>query len=380
MTCLLTQRSTASTQPHAQIPGKQSDRPTHLQQEAYRSCCLQRGYLGQHVPDRPASLRPWQVSGVGPAVSVAAGRCTAAAVMRSGEVYTWGCPPLGRPGDGFAPAKLAGLDGVKAVKVCVGEYHGAGITDDGRLFIWGSTGDGQPGSRNGISLSQTATFIEGWPDELVATALACGFQHTLVIGRACQGQQADVTATRSTQVAEPHSHSTLSAPASPAVSNGSAAVSLFSLAPTADGLIAQPAGAMLAAQSQKQGAMGAEDGLMDSSTAHDTSAVSVPTITATPENAAEPAPASGSARTSGIGIAKTQSKQTCGQRRLPPWLHSCSELPGESAMLSLDRAWYGQYHGPNMSQVCDTSQLRASCAGLVFSCAQTLRAGSTNAH
>lgn len=132
--------------------------------------------------DRPSSLRPWLVEGVSNAVSIAAGRATGAAVTRSGETLTWGLPPLGRTGPGHTAQAVSGLTGHHAVAVCMGEYHGTIITSAGKLLGWGSTGEGQVQDVDGTPLSDTVAELRGWPVMLRATGLACGFQHSLVVG------------------------------------------------------------------------------------------------------------------------------------------------------------------------------------------------------
>lgn len=149
---------------------------------------MQRGYLGhKNVPDTPKSLFPWLVN-VSDAVSVAAGRSSGAAVTLDGAVFTWGSHPLGRTGGGSTPARVQGLDNMHVTKVCIGEYHAVAITRQGHLVTWGATGEGQHKEVNGIPLSNTATLLEGMPPNVQATALACGYQHTLVLGLNCSSQ------------------------------------------------------------------------------------------------------------------------------------------------------------------------------------------------
>lgn len=153
--------------------------------------CLQGLYLGRSgVRDRPSSLRPWLIEGATDVVSIAAGRTTAAVVTRSGELLTWGMPPLGRAGMGDAVAPAAGMDSHRAVQVCMGEYHGAVLTSNGTLLGWGSTGDGQVQAVNGVPLTYTVAALLGRPYGVRASGLACGFQHTLVVGSNCTGGSA----------------------------------------------------------------------------------------------------------------------------------------------------------------------------------------------
>ena len=307
---------------------------------------VQVGYLGRkHVRDEPDALRPWPVEGLDAVVTIAAGRSTAAVATANGTVYTWGSAPLGRTGDGFKPGLVQGLQGQRVVKVCMGEYHGVALTDTGAVFVWGSTGDDQVKDVNGVPLTDTAAPMRGLPSGIIATAVACGFQHTLLIGSACSGNRtaSAVPGTDASRQAQPSSDEDSASTAAPTgVLPGIA--SLFSFAPTKEGLFAQPGEVPLLTESE-------EDSLDTAGTASpaesngDASEATNTSLLATPV-----APAS-HVEVPGLLPQMTWSVESCPNGPRPPWIAKCSSVHAEHALNVLDRAWLGRPSAPSQEQV-----------------------------
>jgi Regulator of chromosome condensation (RCC1) repeat len=323
---------------------------------------LQVGYLGRKgIRNRSASLKPWLIKGIAPAVSVAAGRSTGAAVTRDGAVYTWGSAPLGRTGESFEPGQVQGTEGHHVVAACLGEYHGVAITAAGVPLGWGSTGDGQLQDLNGVPLSETAAPLVGWPEDLRASAIACGFQHTLVIGSRCSssaegGSSADVAATsellladadvaNATQAAWAKASSGFTVPGAQQ-DQQAAMLRLFSFAPTKEGLISQPAGPLLSDESA--------DSKLDAKWSDGGSSAPTTTLVSSPAQAAfnetEDESQSGAA---GAPWAVEQ----CSNGPRPAWLPDCSAVLPDSKILPLDRAWHGRHKPASPDEVRRSTQL-----------------------
>jgi hypothetical protein len=377
---------------------------------------MQVGYLGRsHIHDNSASLKPWLIEGIDNAVSIAAGRSTGAAVLRNGTIFTWGSQPLGRPGSGFVPGEVHGLQGVGAAKVCLGEYHGVAITKQGTLVAWGSTGDEQVKEVAGVPLSQTAGQLYGWPDGLRATGLACGFQHTLVVGSRCSIQPtADATANTTwdgTPVqrrtggpavgqlqGEDSASNVPSATSEYSMPSGSLTFStLFSFSPTAEGLIAKPD--MLSTTFGTVSATTEASAASITQSDHDIHALASPvqpgSIAGAPEVAdlqmdgvdiTSPRPDQAYGATYAPLIAATQlapsaltrtqglaagnepnplvpragararttvwSVEQCPQGSRPPWLPDCTAVLADNNVPSLDKAWHGQFAPAARETVC----------------------------
>ena len=73
------------------------------------------------------------------ATAVAAGRCTSLAVGLEGEVFSWGCSRLGRPGSGEVPGQVQGFGRLqphrRAVGLAAGEYSTAVVTEAGEVCL-----------------------------------------------------------------------------------------------------------------------------------------------------------------------------------------------------------------------------------------------------
>jgi alpha-tubulin suppressor-like RCC1 family protein len=71
------------------------------------------------------------------AVAIAAGRCYTLAVLRNGDVASWGCGVLGRRGDKARPGRVevlgAGRKAGRAAAVAAGEWAAVAITKDGKV-------------------------------------------------------------------------------------------------------------------------------------------------------------------------------------------------------------------------------------------------------
>ena len=325
---------------------------------------MQVGYLGRKdVHDDTSSLKPWLVEGLEPAVSIATGRSTGAAVTRSGEIYTWGSAPLGRKGDGFTPGLVQGTEGYKVIKACLGEYHGAAITDAGKLLLWGSTGEGQIQEVNGVKLSETAGLAQGWPEDVYATAIACGFQHTLVIGSTCNatsgaaaGHALDGASSALLELAKATNETVFLGESSDKAADASNTAgqlegNLFSskgngLFTPPPKLIAEPASAdskrgddadkSTSNRSSADASVGAAD--LDSSAADfDTQQfMSSPHVTYT---------------FPGIVNETKWSAEECPQGPRPAWLANCSAVKAKDDVPQLDRAWHGILTAANTSDV-----------------------------
>ena len=322
--------------------------PALCLREPARTGGMQVGYLGRrHVPDEPDSLKPWPVEGLGPVVSIAAGRSTAAAATADGAVYTWGSAPLGRTGDGFEPGAVRGLEGHKVVKVCMGEYHGVALTDAGAVFLWGSTGDSQVADLDGVPLTETAAPMRGMPEGLRATAVACGFQHTLLVGSNCsEGGVGDAMAAYAPQ----QSAGAVGDGAATAASLGgrdSGIASLFSFAPTKEGLFAQPGQvAALPATEPNQQNTTASISSLDPDDSATSPPAGDPPLAAPVSAARSKAPL-----VPGLLPPAVWSVEDCPNGPRPPWIANCSDIPAEDAISALDRAWLGRPAAPSEEQV-----------------------------
>lgn len=250
---------------------------------------VQGGYLGHAEMDNsPDSLKPTLVPGL-QARAIAAGRVTAAAVAVNGSLFTWGSSPLGRPGPQTPPGLVRGLEEHRILKVCMGEYHGTAVDEAGQVFLWGSTGDGQLKEQHGSSLEETAAPLQGLPEGTVASAVACGNQHTLIVTHTLLGSSGDVQHTDT----GPND-----------------------LTESADTIEVLP-GLHNAQEYPTQ----------------DSDTQNVPAFDA------------------GVGgrLQAAGSEECPGGAPLPAWISDCAQIPEQTA--SIDAAWYGKYSAPTLDVV-----------------------------
>jgi hypothetical protein len=268
---------------------------------------MQGGYLGRYtVPDTPDSLMPMLMPGL-QARAIAAGRIAAAAVALNGTVYSWGASPLGRLGPGPEPSPVQGLDGHRISKVCIGEYHAVAISDVGQVFTWGATGDGQLKEYRGISLQYTAAPLRGLPAATVASAVACGHQHTLI-----------VTHTLADHAHSPKTTLKVARGELPARSKTIASSTTQQEHPTVD-------------NDGDKAATDVLDAVADKADAVASFSVDF-----------------------GPVQAQLSLEECSGGRLRPAWVPHCDQVPEQVHLL--DKAWYGQYSRPTLDVVRYSSQ------------------------
>jgi hypothetical protein len=185
------------------------------------------------------------------------------------------------------PARIKGLDDKVITKACLGEYHGVALSDSGQAFIWGATPAEQHQVYNGSSTQAIAAPLIGWPPELRAAALACGYQHTLIIG------------------------------VDRSICN--------------DGSHAVDQATMLATHKVTDAAV-----FSSLDIAH-------PGSTSTVAEQVMPTgiPDTGAAALPGLNVTVNWAAETCLAGARPPWIHECTEVPAD--VHELDRAWYGRH-------------------------------------
>lgn len=287
-----------------------------------------------------AALVPHLID-VPPAMSIAAGRSAAAAVTADGAVYTWGSGALGRPGARNPPAPVQGLVATPVSKVCMGEYHGAAVTRAGGVAIWGRAVK-ELGEDDAASLDETAVPLQGWLGGRFATAIACGYQHTLVVG----SEAPEIAAW----------------PLPRAVNDTDSMGGL----PSLDGEAADQAAPVRiqatvspsSAAAPPQATAGDRISVDPDASKQDT-AVSM--LTTPPPDAST--------------LATLQRPRTlwaaeeCRAGPRPPWVADCAAMPEPTDVPALDRAWFGMFRPAHGEAVrVSTSRLRSSrrtqCTGL----------------
>lgn len=121
-----------------------------------------------------------------PVVAIACGGNHSAAVLETGEIFTWGWNCHGQLGlgdttDRTEPKQVMALAGMRIVTVVCGEDHTVAIDDHGELFIWGHDGTGQSRHDDDHCTPRTTPCrmeaLHGRP----VVAAACGGHHTLVL-------------------------------------------------------------------------------------------------------------------------------------------------------------------------------------------------------
>ena len=296
--------------------------------------CTQVGYLGRaNIDDSAASLVP-QLVAVPRAVSIAAGRSAGAAVTADGAVYTWGSGALGRAGAKETPAPVQGLAATPVSKVCMGEFHAAAVTREGGVLVWGPAAEGQLEQLDGVSSAETAVPLQGWPSERFATALACGFQHTLIIS-----SEARDTAACAMSAASRRAETDAIASTMP-LSDGAAAaaeVAAPSLAPSDTALASNMA------SNTTESAL--DPALDEAQQPLDAAAL-------------DPPPTSAAALSLRDSLTLLQRPRTiwaaedCRMGPRPPWIADCANMPDPINVHALDRAWFGMFQPASAEQVC----------------------------
>jgi len=150
-------------------------------------------------------LEPTRVEHLSEVVAVAAGEDHSAAILESGELYTWGCGESGKLGHGGAmtavtqayPRLLRLADHV--ARVSCGSQHTAAVNSKGELLTWGAGWFGRLGHGNMSNLAQPkvvsrfahtaavdleATHPDGALSDLPAPRILevqCGSYHTCAV-------------------------------------------------------------------------------------------------------------------------------------------------------------------------------------------------------
>lgn len=221
---------------------------------------------------------------------------------------------------------MQGLEGHSIVKAAMGEYHGVAIDDAGAVFVWGSMveGLGQVDGLPGVDQEHTATPLKGMPECTVATAVACGHEHSVLLTQedpCCAGEDPEgctVAATASstakaTAVEEPNTE-----PESVLRSDADSGLPVDTSSKSAVASVAVAAAGMLRGSSTPP---------MDAPDIQPTP--SIPTVS--PQSAI------------------FHAEQCANGAPRPAWISSCDSIPG--AVPALDRAWYGRYKAPTLDKV-----------------------------
>lgn len=142
-----------------------------------------RAQLGD--PAQPAAARPFPaaVTGLGGAVSLAAGDRHTCALLGDGAVACWGANTSGQlgvagpPEARATPVAVAGLASV--VRLDVGDDHGCAVASDGVMRCWGSNDRGQLGVPPSV-MPRTATPVTV-PGLGPVAQVATGSSHTCAL-------------------------------------------------------------------------------------------------------------------------------------------------------------------------------------------------------
>ena len=103
------------------------------------------------------AIIPTKMTSLSNIVDISSGYGYYMAVASSGDLYTWGSNVTGQLGIGVSgsqynietPKKVNGISNVKSVSA--GSYHAAAVTKTGDLYTWGSNSGGQLGDGTGVS-------------------------------------------------------------------------------------------------------------------------------------------------------------------------------------------------------------------------------------
>ena len=89
-------------------------------------------------------------------ISVSCGEAHTAALTENGILYTWGCPQngrLGRNGRHDRPGKVQSLSTIPILDVSCGGYHTVALTRSGLAYTWGLGAEGRLGIGNDLDQS-----------------------------------------------------------------------------------------------------------------------------------------------------------------------------------------------------------------------------------
>ena len=120
------------------------------------------GALGSYIRHQFAD-QPTRVRGLAHVVAVAAGSCTAYAVLRDGSVWAWGRGIDGELGDGNATNRVMPTRVLMRAPVMQVEGGGAmaySLDRRGRIWSWGSGVYGQLGNGYRVSLDEPARVLK----------------------------------------------------------------------------------------------------------------------------------------------------------------------------------------------------------------------------
>eukprot|EP00802_Teleaulax_amphioxeia_P010570 Tamp_10598.p1 GENE.Tamp_10598~~Tamp_10598.p1 ORF type:complete len:395 (+),score=-2.64 Tamp_10598:603-1787(+) len=131
-------------------------------------------------------LGPWAGEEENAIRMASCGRYHSAAVTRSGKVFAWGNGDDGQLGLGKKQSKLSptqvmgALAKVHVAMVACGFHHTAALTDQGRVWTWGLGEEGQLGHGD-RSCKLEPTLVEGPLQTVTILMTACGNGHTTAV-------------------------------------------------------------------------------------------------------------------------------------------------------------------------------------------------------
>lgn len=137
--------------------------------------------------------RPRKLSGLKDVVEVSVGDCSAAALTRDGQLYTWGFPgsfawgsgPLGRTEaeDAKTPskAKVGGNEDIRLKQISTGAQHMMGLGLDGEVWIWGKGASGVMGDGKNLDRTLPVPVVYLLDTNVTAKQVACGSNFNLVL-------------------------------------------------------------------------------------------------------------------------------------------------------------------------------------------------------
>ncbi|OQS03164.1 phosphatidylinositol kinase (PIK-J), partial [Thraustotheca clavata] len=149
----------------------------------------------QNVFDNPFNSKwlvtpvPMQTLRMGHIISVQIGHTHAAALAKTGEMFTWGCNPYGQLGLEHAvrhyqqPCIVGVTEAYTTISMSIGTQHTLAVCDnvkgiDGVVFAWGGNAHGQLGLHvSGTSVPQRVIALEG----INVRKVSCGAMHSVVL-------------------------------------------------------------------------------------------------------------------------------------------------------------------------------------------------------
>ncbi|KAJ2372329.1 hypothetical protein GGI05_007652, partial [Coemansia sp. RSA 2603] len=144
--------------------------------------CGQLG-LGEDMIERK---KPYPMAALGGehVVAVACGGLHTMALTAAGRLWSWGCNDqraLGRSGDEFVPALVAGLDHVSITRVACSDSATFALASTGHVYAWGTfrSADGIMGFSTATGVQDTPVVLEGLTEPMVD--VCAGADHALAL-------------------------------------------------------------------------------------------------------------------------------------------------------------------------------------------------------